>query len=144
MGVKTSIQHPQSSTQFWQNNTPSRRGGIASFIRNIGIRWTERSDSSLDCFDPREGLPVPNRTTLGGPQRQSKSVQNKYIPCSPSAQSLNQLHYSSFYFNACSKIWDFSHVGKLWMATNSAWIQEERQSAYKVTSRRVRATIVSV
>jgi len=95
-------------------------------------------------FDPGEGLPLPNRTTLGGSQRLSKSLQNKHIPCPSSTQSLNQLNYSSFYFNACSKLWDFSHVGQLWMATYSVWIYEERQSTYKVTVRSVCASVVSV
>jgi len=143
-GVKTSNSASSAINTILKNNTPSRSGGIASFIRNIGIRWIEWSASSPGRFDPGEGLPVPNRTTLSGPQRQSKPAQNKHIPCPPSTQSLNQLHYSSFYFNACSKIWDFSHVGQWWMATYSAWRQEERQSAYNVTLKGVRATIVSV
>jgi len=83
-----------------------------------GCQW---SVSSPGCFDPAEGIPVPSRTMLDGPHRRSKTLQNKHIPCPSSTQSLNQLNYSSFYFNACSKIWDFSHVGQLWMATYRAW-----------------------
>jgi len=36
-----------------------------------GCEW---SASSSDRFDLGEGLPVPNRTTLGGSQRRSKPM----------------------------------------------------------------------